>query len=83
MTYFAKKAPTNSLLDLVAKGEGISIEFKRLVHSAPKIARSIVSFANTEGGVILIGVDDDRRIVGIQSEKEMLAVIDEAVRYHV
>jgi len=42
MTYFAKKAPGNSLLDLVAKGEGVSIEFKRLVHSAPKIARSIV-----------------------------------------
>ena len=83
MTFFRKNASGRSLLDLVEKGEGPTIEFKRLIHSAPKIARSIVSFANTSGGTILIGVDDDRRIVGIQSEKEMLAVIDEALRYHV
>lgn len=83
MTYFTKKTSARSLLDLVEKGEGPTIEFKRLIHSAPKIARSIVSFANTSGGTILIGVDDDRRIVGIHSEKETLAVIDEALRNHV
>jgi predicted HTH transcriptional regulator len=33
--------------------------------------------------VILIGVDDDSRIVGIQSEKETLQVIDEALRHHI
>ncbi|MBN1928680.1 MAG: ATP-binding protein [Chlorobiaceae bacterium] len=83
MTYFKKITSAPGLLDLVEQGEGPTIEFKRLVHSPPKIARSIVSFANTSGGIILIGVDDDRRIVGIPSEKETLAVIDEAVRYHV
>jgi predicted HTH transcriptional regulator len=71
------------LLDLIEQGEGLCIEFKRLIHSAPKIARSIVAFANTSGGVILIGVDDDSRIVGIQSEKETLEVIDEALRHHI
>jgi predicted HTH transcriptional regulator len=83
MTYCIKKSSSPILLDLVSQGEGLRIEFKRLVHSAPKIARSITAFANTSGGVILIGVDDDRRIVGIQSEKETLQVIDEALRYHI
>lgn len=83
MTSYKPEYLIPNLLDLVAKGEGLRIEFKRLIHSAPKIARSITAFANTSGGVILIGVDDDRRIVGIQSEKEALQVIDEAMRFHI
>jgi predicted HTH transcriptional regulator len=83
MTIYKPKYSVPNLLDLVAEGEGLRIEFKRLIHSAPKIARSITAFANTSGGVILIGVDDDRRIVGIQSEKEALQVIDEAMRFHI
>ncbi|TNJ38778.1 ATP-binding protein [Chlorobaculum thiosulfatiphilum] len=83
MTSFKPKSAVPNLLDLVAEGEGLRIEFKRLVHSAPKIARSITAFANTSGGVILIGVDDDRRIVGIHSEKETLEVIDEAMRFYI
>ncbi|RXK81624.1 ATP-binding protein [Chlorobaculum sp. 24CR] len=83
MTGYKQKYSVPNLLDLVAEGEGLRIEFKRLIHSAPKIARSITAFANTSGGVILIGVDDDRRIVGIHSEKETLEVIDEAMRFHI
>ena len=77
-----KSAPF-SLLEVVSQGEGLCIEFKRLVHSPARIARSICAFANTSGGHILIGVDDDRRIVGISSEKEMLEVIEEALRFHI
>jgi predicted HTH transcriptional regulator len=83
MPHFSPRSSIPDLLDLVGQGEGLCIEFKRLIHSAPKIARSIVAFANTSGGVILIGVDDDSRIVGIQSEKETLQVIDDALRHHI
>ncbi|NTV67525.1 MAG: ATP-binding protein [Chlorobaculum sp.] len=83
MTSYNPKHFAPNLLDLVAEGEGLRIEFKRLIHSAPKIAHSITAFANTSGGVILIGVDDDRRIVGIHSEKETLQIIDEAMRFHI
>ncbi len=71
------------LLDIIAQGETRHTEFKRLVHSPAKIAKSIVAFANTEGGIILIGVDDDKRITGIHSEKEMLEVVHDAVKLHV
>lgn len=83
MVSFIPKSPVPALLDLVSQGEGLHIEFKRLIHSAPKIARSITAFANTSGGIILVGVDDDRRIVGIRSEKEVLQIIDEALRFHI
>jgi predicted HTH transcriptional regulator len=66
------------LLRLIDAGEGVNIEFKRLVHSPEKIAKSIVAFANTSGGVILIGVDDDKRIVGVDSEKETVEILYEA-----
>lgn len=71
------------LLDIVGQGETRHTEFKRLVHSPVKIAKSIVAFANTEGGIILIGVDDDKRITGIHSEKEMLEIVHDAIKMHV
>jgi predicted HTH transcriptional regulator len=83
MPLIRPKSVPFSLLETVARGEGLSIEFKRLVHSPAKIARSISAFANTSGGHILIGVDDDRRIVGISSEKETMEVIDDALRCHI
>lgn len=82
MHFIRPKSSTFALCDLVAEGEGLHTEFKRLLNSAPKIARSISAFANTSGGVILVGVDDDRRIVGIRSEKETLQIIEEAMSNH-
>jgi predicted HTH transcriptional regulator len=83
MPLIRPRSVTFSLLEVVAQGEGLRTEFKRLVHSPAKIARSISAFANTSGGHILIGVDDDGRIVGIRSEKETLEVIDDALRFHI
>ncbi len=65
---------------LIEEGEGFELEFKRKVSSPQKIARTISSFANTGGGVILFGVDDDGSIVGIESEKSELDLIDESAR---
>ncbi|HEY4613790.1 MAG TPA: ATP-binding protein, partial [Bacteroidota bacterium] len=54
---------------LVQEGEGFEVEFKRKVSSAEKISRALVAFANTKGGMILFGIDDDGSIVGVESEK--------------
>jgi predicted HTH transcriptional regulator len=70
------------LLRTVEAGEGVMTEFKRLVHSPEKIAKSIVAFANTKGGRIFIGVDDDKRIIGVESEKEQTEIIWEAANFH-
>ncbi|HUN66170.1 MAG TPA: RNA-binding domain-containing protein [Bacteroidota bacterium] len=65
---------------LIEEGEGFSIEFKRRISSAEKIARTIISFANTRGGTILFGVDDDGSIVGVESEKSEIELIEIAGR---
>lgn len=62
--------------ELIHEGEGCSVEFKRRISSPEKIARTLISFANTKGGTILFGVDDDGSIVGVESEKTEVELID-------
>jgi len=63
---------------LIEEGEGFEIEFKRKVTSPEKVARALIAFANTKGGHILFGVDDDGSIVGVESEKSEVDMIRQA-----
>jgi flagellar motor protein MotB len=58
---------------LVKTGEGSYLEFKRTISSPEKVAREISAFANTRGGILLIGVNDNKSVVGVESfyEEEM------------
>lgn len=55
---------------LVFEGESTRVEFKRKVKFPEKIIREIVAFANTEGGHLFIGVDDDGSIPGVKFAEE-------------
>ncbi len=57
----------NSLID---QGEHQQLDFKFQVNDSRKIARTIVAFANTEGGKLLIGVKDNGVIAGVKTEEE-------------
>jgi predicted HTH transcriptional regulator len=63
---------------LIEQGEGFTVEFKRKVSTPEKIARALIAFANTKGGAILFGVDDDGSIVGVESEKSETDLILQA-----
>jgi predicted HTH transcriptional regulator len=63
------------VLRLIEEGEGFEVEFKRKVSTPEKIARALVAFANTKGGYILFGVDDDGSIIGVESEKSEVDLI--------
>lgn len=65
------------LKELIDEGENIQCEFKRKFSAPDKIAREIIAFANTKGGYILFGVDDDKEIVGVESEKETAELVRE------
>ena len=45
--------------ELAVKGEGLQIEFKKKAAYPEKIVREVIALANTQGGTLLIGVDDD------------------------
>lgn len=65
----------HELREIILGGESSTVEFKRKFTSGDKIARELIAFANTSGGYLLIGVDDDRKIIGVDSEKHELAQI--------
>jgi len=66
------------LLDLIEKGENLHCEFKRKFSSPEKIAKEMMALANTKGGFILFGVDDNREIFGVESEKAEAELIKDA-----
>lgn len=53
------------LQNLISQGEGQTLEFKRSTAEIDKAIQELVSFANTNGGTILIGVSDEGRIIGV------------------
>ncbi|MCY4150068.1 MAG: putative DNA binding domain-containing protein [Gammaproteobacteria bacterium] len=56
------------LLELISHGENSGVEFKHDDVRPEQIAKEIVAFANFQGGQVLLGVDDDGSISGIQRE---------------
>ena len=56
----------SQLLDLIANGENSTVEFKRDDIHQESLAKEIVAFANLGGGRVLLGVEDDGSISGIQ-----------------
>ncbi len=58
------------ILQLIAKGEGDTLDFKKTISSASKIAKTMSAFANHKGGILLIGVNDNGTISGVRSEDE-------------
>lgn len=58
------------LIELISRGEDSRTQFKRSqdVTNAKSLAGEIVAFANSKGGKILIGVDDDGVIIGLSSD---------------
>ncbi|MDT8323054.1 MAG: ATP-binding protein [Bacteroidota bacterium] len=65
----------------IEEGEGLTVEFKRKVSTPEKIAREMIAFANTRGGIILFGIDDDRSVVGVESEKSEIEDIAFAAQH--
>jgi predicted HTH transcriptional regulator len=68
------------LLERIAEGEGRSLEFKRGLPRDERLARTLCAFANTRGGLLLVGVEDDGRIVGAPRPRETASEIRRIAR---
>lgn len=49
--------------------ESKTLEFKRDLSSLKPILKTIVAFANTAGGILIIGKEDDGKISGLKDSK--------------
>ncbi|GAC1374013.1 MAG: hypothetical protein NVSMB30_16490 [Hymenobacter sp.] len=71
------------LQELIARGEGEELEFKQKTTHPHRISRTLVSLANTRGGLVLVGVDDAGRVLGVRDAEEELFVLHEAAKFFV
>jgi len=58
------------LRQLIQQGESQNIEFKSSLSLKNEVGETISAFANTDGGVILIGVSDESKILGVDIGKK-------------
>jgi ATP-dependent DNA helicase RecG len=65
--------------ELINKGESHHLEFKREDENNRDFAKTIIAFANTDGGKILIGVNDDGNICGVSNSDMVMRRIDDIV----
>ncbi len=66
---------------LIRQGEHQHQDFKFCISDSKKIAKTLVAFANTEGGRLLVGVKDNGNIAGVQSEEEYYMIEGAATIY--
>ena len=72
------------LQEILSAPEGKTVEFKRDLSSLKPILRTLVAFANTAGGTLVIGREDDGTVVGVpdvlQDEERLANVIADGIR---
>jgi len=61
----------------ILKGENLHTEFKESVPDNETLAKSIVCFANTDGGQLIIGISNSGDIVGVEDLDEAVRKIDD------
>ena len=66
----------------IGSGEGLHLEFKKRVPAAERLAKEVVAFANTHGGRIVLGVEDDGTVTGVKDAAEEEFALTEALRRH-
>jgi ATP-dependent DNA helicase RecG len=54
-----------TLTEQVEKGESKTLELKKTLPKNENIAKTIIAFSNTSGGKLVIGVNDKRKVVGV------------------
>jgi predicted HTH transcriptional regulator len=66
---------------LIEEGEHQRLDFKFEISDSRKIAKTLVAFANTDGGTLLVGVKDNGKIAGVKTDEELYMVEAAATMY--
>lgn len=72
-----------NLSTLIAAGENLHVEFKQWPVQPDDLAAAIVAFANTDGGQLILGVDDHGQVIGIaEGDRDRVAQTVDNVAFH-
>lgn len=67
--WIAMNIKENEIIEIIKNGESEKIEFKSKIPSSTALARLLSSFANSQGGFLLIGVGDNGQILGLTEQE--------------
>lgn len=67
---------------LLKQDEGVQLDFKHSIKNQLKIAKTMIAFANTAGGKIVIGISDKKQVTGIDADEEIF-MIEQANLNHI
>jgi len=59
---------------LLKLDEGMTLDFKQSINKRSRIAKTLIAFANTEGGKLIVGISDRKKIKGIDPEEEIFMI---------
>jgi ATP-dependent DNA helicase RecG len=54
------------IIGLIRRGESEDVEFKQSFRSGEDVSKTLCSFANTRGGILIFGVKNDGQVIGIE-----------------
>ena len=64
------------IIHVIQSGEGYNAEFKVSVPTKVKeLTEEVCAFANAAGGVLLLGIDDNNTIVGVEIDNTKSSAI--------
>ena len=68
---------------ILSQPEGKTLEFKRDLSSSRPVMKTLIAFANTAGGKLVIGVDDNKKIFGVDhpldQEERLCSMIADSI----
>ena len=69
----------DEIINLINQGESNQLEFKSMLPPVEIVARNIAAFANSEGGLLVIGVNDNGEIIGISDDTLASSVVESSL----
>ena len=79
----APQTSRTELMRLIRGGEDTFLELKVKLSNTEKIAQEIVALANTGGGLIVFGVNDQMRVEGVDDAEEVREELVRICREHI
>jgi len=68
------------IISIANSGEGYNVDFKlRVPSKVSELSHDVCAFANSEGGYLLIGIDNNGKIVGINIDNDKRSAIQSAI----
>src|SRR5262245_47758597 len=71
LTGYTRTLDRTDLLNLIRGGEDTHLEFKIRLVNVEKVTNEIVALANSGGGVVIFGVNDQRRLEGLDDPEDV------------